>query len=105
MNVIKACRKANKPIAPALSGLLPFFAISGIAYLFLIHHEEIVYNHILPTMLYLGTVFAYTTGTISVNHVAKKKFPYWNITFLPLVLGLVDVYITPYFRRYSHSYS
>jgi len=52
-------------------------------------------------MLYLGIVFAYTVGTIIIGHVAKKDFPYWNITFLPLLVGLADVYITPYFRRYS----
>ena len=51
-------------------------------------------------MLYLGIVFAYAVGTIIVGHVAKKDFPYWNITFLPLIVGLADVYITPYFRRF-----
>ena len=50
-------------------------------------------------MLYLGIVFAYTVGTIIIGHVSKKDFPYWNITFLPLIIGLADVYITPHFRR------
>lgn len=99
LNVVDARRKANKPIVPALLGLAPFFIMSGIAWLFLSHHEEIVHQHLLPTMLYLGIVFAYTVGTIIIGHVAKKDFPYWNITFLPLLAGLADVYITPYFRR------
>ena len=54
-------------------------------------------------MLYLGVVFAYTVGTIIIGHVAKKDFPYWNITFLPLIAGLADVYITPFFREYGLS--
>ena len=54
-------------------------------------------------MLYLGIVFAYTVGIIIVGHVSKKDFPYWNITFLPLIVGLADVYITPYFREYAPS--
>lgn len=101
MNVINARRKANQPILPALLGLSPFFGISAIAYIFLSHHEDIVHLHALPTMLYLGIVFAYTVGTIIISHVAKKDFPYWNITFLPLIAGLGDVYITPFFREYG----
>ena len=101
LNVIKACRKSNRPVLPALLGLAPFFIVSGIAYVFLSHHEDIVYMHLLPTMLYLGVVFAYTVGTIIIAHVAKKDFPYWNITFLPLIAGLADDYITPFFREYS----
>jgi hypothetical protein len=54
-------------------------------------------------MLYLGVVFAYTVGTIIIAHVAKKDFPYWNITFLPLIAGLADDYITPFFREYFPS--
>lgn len=50
-------------------------------------------------MLYLGIVFAYMVGTIIIAHVAKKDFPYWNITWIPLILGLADVYITPYIRE------
>jgi ethanolaminephosphotransferase len=101
LNVINARRKSNQPVLPALLGLSPFFAVSGIAYVFLSHHEEIVFRHLLPTMLYLGVVFAYTVGTIIIGHVAKKDFPYWNITFLPLIAGLADVYITPFFREYN----
>jgi ethanolaminephosphotransferase len=81
-------------------GLIPFFAMSLVAYLFLIHHEEIVHYHLLPTALYLGIVFAYNVGTIIIAHVAKKDFPYWNIAFIPMAVGLADVYITPFFRRY-----
>jgi len=99
LNVINARRKSNQPIAPALLGLSPFFVVSAVAYTFLTHHEEIVHQHLLPTMLYLGIVFAYTVGTIIIGHVAKKDFPYWNILFLPLFLGLADVYITPHFRE------
>jgi ethanolaminephosphotransferase len=75
--------------------------MSGVAYTFLLHHTEIVHQHLLPTMLYLGIVFAYTVGQIIIGHVAKQDFPYWNILFLPLLIGLADVYITPFFREYS----
>jgi ethanolaminephosphotransferase len=104
LNVINARRKSNQPIAPALLGLTPFFVVSGVAYTFLSHHEEIVHHHLLPTSLYLGVVFAYTVGTIIISHVSEKDFPYWNITFLPLLIGLADVYITPYFRPYCPSW-
>ena len=97
--MINARRKAKEPALPALLGLSPFFIVSGIAYTFLTHHEEIVHQHLLPTMLYLGIVFAYTVGTIIICHVAKKDFPYWNMLFLPLCIGLADVYITPHFRE------
>lgn len=102
LNVIKARRKANQPVLPALLGLIPFFSMSAIAYTFLSHHEEIVHRHLLPTMLYLGIVFAYTVGLIIIAHVSKKHFPYWNMTFIPLILGIADVYITPYFREYLY---
>jgi len=92
-------------VLPALLGLAPFFGMSGIAYLFLSHHEDIVHRHLLPTMLYLGIVFAYTVGLIIIGHVAKKDFPYWNMAFIPMLLGLGDVYITPHFRSYSLSWS
>jgi ethanolaminephosphotransferase len=78
--------------------------MSAIAYVFLTHHEDIVFYHLLPTMLYLGIVFAYTVGLIIIGHVAKKHFPYWNMTFIPLILGVADVYITPHFREYSAFY-
>jgi ethanolaminephosphotransferase len=99
LNVINGCRTSKKPILPALLGLLPFFTVSGMAYVFLSHHEEFVHVHLLPTALYLGIVFAYMVGTIIIAHVAKKDFPYWNITWIPLILGLADVYITPNFRE------
>lgn len=104
MNVINARRKAKKPVLPALLGLSPFFAMSGIAYLFLSHHEEIVHFHLLPTLLYLGIVFAYSVGLIIIAHVSKKHYPYVNMAFIPLILGLADVYITPFFREYASTY-
>ena len=51
-------------------------------------------------MLYLGVVFAYSVGLIIVAHISKNHFPYWNITFLPLIIGLLDVYFTPSLRTY-----
>jgi len=83
-------------------GLLPFFTVSTMACVFLSHHNEFVHSHLLPTTLYLGVVFAYMVGTIIVAHVSKQKFPYWNMTWIPLILGLADVYITPYFRKFSY---
>lgn len=72
LNVINARRKANKPILPALLGLIPFFML---AWLFS-HHEDIVHlPAALPTMLYLGIAFAYTVGTIIICHVSKMTFP------------------------------
>ncbi|RAO72829.1 uncharacterized protein BHQ10_008841 [Talaromyces amestolkiae] len=90
INVMRARRaRLENPITP-LFGLLPFtyMWILTPAYLYL--QPEIRQNHLVPFLIYVGIVNAYSVGQMIVAHLLKTSFPRSNVLILPLAVAVVD---------------
>jgi ethanolaminephosphotransferase len=51
---------------------------------------EILHDHLLPFVFFIGVSFAYQVGLIITAHVTKSPFPYFNILLIPIVAGMLD---------------
>ncbi|KAF9349418.1 hypothetical protein BGX26_012278 [Mortierella sp. AD094] len=89
-HVVKARKDKKLSSAPALAGLVPFIGMSVVAYLWLDASPEIVYQHLLPWILYVGLSFGYSVGLMITAHVTHQPFPMFNIAFLPLIIGALN---------------
>ncbi|ORY74615.1 peptidase C65 Otubain-domain-containing protein [Protomyces lactucae-debilis] len=90
VNVIAARRKNNLPLAPALSGLIPFFLSSGITMLFAWLNPTVVTEQCVPFLFFLGILFAYSVGLMITAHITHAPFPYFTPYFLlfPMLAGI-----------------
>ncbi|KAG0073368.1 hypothetical protein BGZ89_004207 [Linnemannia elongata] len=86
-HVIKARKDKNLPVAPALIGVLPYVGSSLVAFFWLNASPDIVSEHLVPWILYIGLSFGYTVGLMITAHVTHQPFPLFNISFLPLMFG------------------
>ncbi|CCX04944.1 hypothetical protein FPQ18DRAFT_380735 [Pyronema domesticum] len=90
INVIRARNAKGLSAIPALMGLAPFFvtwaAIPGWLYL----RQEILKQHLIPFLFFVGIAFAYQVGLIITAHLTKSPFPFVNVLFMPIVAGLLD---------------
>ncbi|KAH0347530.1 sn-1,2-diacylglycerol cholinephosphotransferas-like protein, partial [Aureobasidium melanogenum] len=90
MNVMAARRLRKENPIFALYGLAPFFLTWVVipAYLFL--QPVILRQHLVPFVLYVGLVNAYSVGQMITAHLTKSPFPMTNVLVLPLVFGVID---------------
>jgi ethanolaminephosphotransferase len=90
MNVMAARRLRKENPIFALYGLAPFFLTWIVipAYLFL--QPVILRQHLVPFVLYVGLVNAYSVGQMITAHLTKSPFPMTNVLVLPLVFGVTD---------------
>ncbi|KAG0371233.1 hypothetical protein BGZ54_008237 [Gamsiella multidivaricata] len=86
-HVIKARKDKGLPVASALVGVTPFAAMSLVAYFWLNASPQIVHQHLVPWILYIGLSFGYTVGLMITAHVTHQPFPLFNISFVPLLFG------------------
>lgn len=47
-------------------------------------------RHLVPFVMYVGLINAYSVGQMIIAHLVKKEFPYRNVLLLPLLVGVVD---------------
>ncbi|KAI2639288.1 Choline/ethanolaminephosphotransferase [Xylaria nigripes] len=89
-NVITARRARGDRSRGALFGLVPFFLtwILVAAYMYL--QPVILKQHLVPFVMFVGIVNAYSVGQMITAHLVKLDFPHWNILVLPLAVGVVD---------------
>ena len=90
MNVIRARRSQKKSIWPALAGLLPFFLTWTMIPIWLHLRPDILADHLVPFMFFVGAAFAYQVGLIITAHLTKSRFPYLNVLFVPIMFGTID---------------
>ncbi|KAH0289502.1 sn-1,2-diacylglycerol cholinephosphotransferas-like protein [Aureobasidium namibiae CBS 147.97] len=90
MNVMAARRLRKENPVFALYGLAPFFLTWTVipAYLFL--QPVILRQHLVPFVLYVGLVNAYSVGQMITAHLTKSPFPMTNVLVLPLLFGVID---------------
>lgn len=95
-HVIKARKDKNLPVTPALIGVLPYTGMSLVAYFWLNASPQIVNEHLIPWILYMGLSFGYTVGLMITAHVTHQPFPLFNVSFLPLLFGALNANL-PFF--------
>ncbi|KAG0302702.1 hypothetical protein BGZ98_007293 [Dissophora globulifera] len=89
-HVIKARRDKNLPVGSALVGIVPYMGMSLVAYSWLNASPHIVFEHIVPWILYIGLSFGYTVGLMITAHVTHQPFPLFNVSFVPLLFGALN---------------
>ncbi|KAL0631907.1 Phosphotransferase [Maublancomyces gigas] len=89
-NVIHARRSKGLTIFPALAGLAPFFITWMTIPIWCYLRPEILGEHILPFIFFIGASFAYQVGLVIVAHLTKSPYPYFNILLLPIFAGTLD---------------
>ncbi|KAF2235335.1 sn-1,2-diacylglycerol cholinephosphotransferas-like protein [Viridothelium virens] len=90
INVTNELRKRGQSPAPALVQLLPFFGrwVVIIAYLYL--QPVILKGHLIPFVMFVGLLHAYSVGQMIVAHMLKSEFPFENVITWPLIAGVFD---------------
>lgn len=87
---MSARRKRGEPASQALVGLVPFFTSWALIAAYLALQPNILRNHLVPFVFYVGLINAYSVGQMIVAHLTKSDFPYQNILVLPLAYGVLD---------------
>lgn len=89
-NVLAARRARGENANEALLGLAPFFGAWALIVAYLALHPEILHQHLVPFVLLVGLMNAYSVGQMITAHLTKSPFPYQNILALPLLFGIID---------------
>jgi ethanolaminephosphotransferase len=95
--VIHAKHETKAQLIGAVSGLLPFAVLSAVAYSWLDNSPGLLTHHLVAFILYIGATFGLMVGRIILAHVVKSPFPYFHITYIPLLVGAVNA-ILPRFN-------
>jgi len=90
INVMKVRKERGQDPARALLGLIPTGVTWVLVTAYLALQPTILHNHLVPFVFFVGLVNAYSVGQMIVAHLAKARFPYYNILVVPLALGVVD---------------
>lgn len=83
-------RERGERAREALLGLLPFFSTWLLIVAYLMLRPNILHNHLVPFIFYVGIVNAYSVGQIITAHLVVMDFPYQNVLSLPLIYGVFD---------------
>jgi ethanolaminephosphotransferase len=90
LNVMNVRRsRGEDPVAP-LRGLLPFVVMWILTPSYLYLQPTIRQNHLVPFVIYVGVVNAYSVGQMIVAHLLKKEFPMGNVLIWPLAVATLD---------------
>jgi ethanolaminephosphotransferase len=89
-NVLKARRARGDAPNHALLGLAPFAGAWTLIVAYLALHPEILHQHLVPFVLLVGLMNAYSVGQMITAHLTKSEFPYQNVLALPLLFGIID---------------
>lgn len=89
-NVIRARRRRGDKSRGALAGLLPFAAVWVFVLAYLKLNPRILHNHLVPFVLFVGLINAYSVGQMITAHLVGQRFPYCNVLGFLLVFGVGD---------------
>ncbi|KAF2224415.1 hypothetical protein BDZ85DRAFT_260925 [Elsinoe ampelina] len=89
-NVLASRRQRGQEPYFALLGLAPFFTAWTLIAAYLHLNPTILTQHLVPFILYVGLINAYSVGMMITAHLTKSPFPYFNILIAPLAFGVVD---------------
>ncbi|KAL8993994.1 MAG: hypothetical protein Q9169_005925 [Polycauliona sp. 2 TL-2023] len=91
INVVKARRAQELPIAPVFAEWLPIiiFTASGTAWLYSPYSTLMRDNRLVLFCLTMSFVFGRMTTKIILAHLTRQPFPMWTIMLLPLIGGAI----------------
>ena len=90
VTVMNIRRERNQDPWTPLLGLLPTLVTWAMVPAYL-HLQPIILNyHLVPFIIFVGLVNAYSVGQMIVKHLTKSKFPYQNVMLWPLAWGIFD---------------
>lgn len=90
LHVMQVRRERGQDPFQPLYGLLPLVATWTFIPAYLYLQPDILENHLVAFMLYVGLINAYAVGRMIVGHLVKTSFPYFDILLIPLALAVVD---------------
>ena len=90
MNVMEVRRQRKENPNTALLGLVPIALTWTLIPIYLKLHPEILHEHLIPFIFYVGLVNAYSVGQMITAHLTKTEFPYQNVLVIPLFFGVID---------------
>lgn len=91
-------QKGKSPLS-AISGLLPFLASSGLAYLWIEASPSIFSTCLVPFTIFFGFGVAYNVGLIILAHLIKAPFPFFNRIYVPLLIGALNANMPLLFNK------
>jgi len=97
-NVIDSRRARNEDPFLALYGLLPFAGAWVLIVNYLYLNPDILHNHLVPFVLFVGLVNAYSVGQMITAHLTKSAFPMHNVLVVPLIFGVLSS-LGPYLQE------
>lgn len=83
-------RERGEQAREALLGLFPFFSTWLLIVAYLMLQPNILHQHLVPFVFYVGLVNALSVGQIITAHLVVMEFPYENVLSLPLIYGVFD---------------
>lgn len=91
LNVVRARRSQNLPIAPVFLEWIPMLVFVGslIAWLGSPYSHLLSDNHLALLCLTLSFVFGRMTTKIILAHLTRQQFPWWTSLILPLIGGAI----------------
>ena len=89
INVARARRAQNLPVAPAFLEWAPIFVFTGscAAWLYSPYSTLLRDEHLVLFCLTMSFVFGRMTTKIILAHLTRQPFPYWTIMLVPLLGG------------------
>lgn len=93
INVAKARRAKNLPLAPLLKEWTPLaiFVVASIAWLGSPYSFILKDNHLVLFCLTMSLVFGRMTTKIILAHLTRQPFPYWTVMLAPMIGGALLV--------------
>jgi len=70
--------------------LAPFFTAWTLITIYLYLNPTILSEHLIPFVLYVGLINAYSVGQMITAHLTRYRFPYMNLLIAPLLFGVGD---------------
>lgn len=83
-------RERGEDASEALLGLLPFVSAWLLIFAYLMLQPNILHNHLVPFIFYVGLINAYSVGQMITAHLVVLDFPYQNVLSIPLIYGVFD---------------
>lgn len=91
INVVKARRANNLPVAPVFLDWTPMavYVVSIGAWLYSPYSTLMQENHLVLFCLTMSFVFGRMTTKIILAHLTRQPFPYWTMMLMPLIGGAI----------------
>ncbi|KAJ1662272.1 hypothetical protein IW140_006046 [Coemansia sp. RSA 1813] len=95
-NIATACREQGKSIVGAYADAIPFAASIFSVTIWLMASPQILREHLVVFLMFVGFAFSYIVGRVIVAHVTGAPFPKLNRMHVPIFFGTANA-VAPWF--------